>query len=483
MKPRYSDSNPMTKTSVLKSGALVFFGVSAVVFASRLPFLQAGYGNDPDAWRVVNAARHIAITRKYEASRLPGYPIEELSYSLIYKGGPLALNGLTALLSAFAAAFFALSLRELRCKDYALASLALAFTPVVFINSTNSMDYLWALSFMLASLYFAITGQALAAGISLGIAIGCRITSALLLPPLWVMLAAPGGRRGQSSSKRVLVFSAGALLIGGIAYLPVVLRYGFGFFTHYEHGYPSLFDVLGKATVAVWGLIGLVAIAASLASLVVRRGGSKSSIPSAPLRRYDLAWAIAIALYCIAYVRLPHQSGYLIPVVPFVLILLGRILQRRAFLLVCFSLLLSPLLASAHAWTESAEPPVRMAVQSQLFNHPVVLALPGPIFFDRLVRLAAIKYVETVVAAAKSLPHRSVIVAGWWLPQVQASIASENRSGVHYVYVLGPSRMQKYLARGYRLYYLRGADEYSLAVYGVDLVERGAVPLAVGRTG
>jgi hypothetical protein len=407
--------------------------------------------------------------------------VQELTCSLIYKGGPLALNGITAALSAFGAAFFALSLRALGCRDYILASLALAFTPVVFINSTNSMDYLWALAFILASLYFAVLGRPVIAGILLGAAIGCRITSGVLLLPLLVLLADPDGRRGQSNLRRFAAFSAGAFLVGGIAYAPVVLRYGFGFLTFYERGYPSLLDILGKATVAVWGLIGLLAIAASLVSLLFRASGGDSPIPSTLPRRCDLAWTMAIVLYGIVYLRLPYQSGYLIPVVPFVLLLLGRILRRRSFLFVCLALLLSPFLVSAHAWTESAEPPIRRVTQLDFRNHRILFALPGPIFFDRLVRLADMKYIADVVAAMKSLQDKSVIVAGWRLPQLDVSMASETRPTVDYADLLRPAQIREYLARGFRLYYLRGIDEYSLEVYGVDLAKYGAAPLVIGR--
>jgi hypothetical protein len=481
MHPGPLDSISAPGQSRLKNNVLVFFGVALLVFLSRAPFLQAGYGNDSDAWRIANAARHIGATGRYEASRLPGYPVQELACSVIHGGGPLALNGATALLSAFGAAFFALSLRALGCKDYVLASLALAFTPVVFINSTNSMDYVWALAFIFASLYYALRRLPLAAGVFLGLAIGCRMTSALMFPPFCVMLAGGGGPRSHNHLRRLLVFSAGAFLLGGVAYVPVILKYGLGFFTFYKGNYPSLPDVLGKATVAVWGLIGLLAIAGSLRSALLRRE-VESSIPGSWSRRCDLAWAMAIVIYGVAYLRLPYQSGYLIPAVPFVLLLLGRILRRRLFLFVCFALLLSPFLLSVHAWEQSTEPPGERMAQLDLLNHRIILALPGPIFFDRLVRLADMKYVAQVISAMKRLPPKSVIAAGWWLPELDASMVSGTPSKVDLVYLLRPSKAREYLARGFRLYYLRGIDKHNAETYRVDLVKLGAAPLAVGQT-
>ena len=64
---------------------LVIFGVSIVIFLSRLLFLENGYGSDADAWRVANVARYIATTEQYMASRLPGYPLQEIFYSFIWE--------------------------------------------------------------------------------------------------------------------------------------------------------------------------------------------------------------------------------------------------------------------------------------------------------------------------------------------------------------------------------------------------------------
>lgn len=52
--------------------------VLVVVLFSRLPFLDAGYGVNADAWRVARAAHEIATTGQYSVSRFPGYPIQEI---------------------------------------------------------------------------------------------------------------------------------------------------------------------------------------------------------------------------------------------------------------------------------------------------------------------------------------------------------------------------------------------------------------------
>src|SRR5580658_9230555 len=93
------------------------------VLLTRLPFLGAGYGVHADNWRIALAARHISETGVYEASRFPGYPIQEVVCSWFWKTGPVGLNLLDALFSTAAALFFALICLEYGVGDWWLAGL------------------------------------------------------------------------------------------------------------------------------------------------------------------------------------------------------------------------------------------------------------------------------------------------------------------------------------------------------------------------
>lgn len=209
---------------------LLLLGGAVFVFCSQLPFLGAGYGNDPDAWQMVNVARQIARTGEYTASRLPGYPLPELVYSALYslvgKESSFIFNGATALLSAAAFLSFSLILRRCRSEDYILGGLALAFTPAVFINSTNSMDYVWALTFILASTFFILSDKTLIGAIFLGFAIGSRLTSGVMILPL-VLLFIQQGK--EDNIRKVGGFFLVICFVGVLFFAPVFMRYGLGF--------------------------------------------------------------------------------------------------------------------------------------------------------------------------------------------------------------------------------------------------------------
>ncbi|NLD73623.1 MAG: hypothetical protein GX649_13020 [Chloroflexi bacterium] len=432
-----------------------------MTLASRLPFLGEGYGTDPDAWRVVGAARHIAETGEYAYSRAPGYPLQELTYALAWRltppaARPVVFNGLTALLSAAAAGALTAILLALRhdAMGAVLGGLALAATPVVYLNSVNAMDYVWALALFLGALCALLRGRPLGAGVLLGLAVTCRITSGALLAPLGV-LAWGGGPRGDRWG-RLAQLVGGTLAVAGIGYLPVVLRYGPGFFTFYEKGYPSLPAVWQRGGPDVWGVVGAVALAlAALLGvaevLLVRRA------PRRPGRQM-VAWALGALLVVGAYLRLPHEAGYLAPLVPLVLLLAHGALRRAVFAGLCVALIISPFADVPAPWVGEG-------------------GRGASILQDARARAAGQRYTEWVLAAGDGLAPPAVVVAGPELPRVQADPRCGAREDLQYVYSLDAAEYADYVSRGYRVYYVPGLSEYNAFHFGFDLAGAGAQPL------
>ena len=82
--------------------------------ASRAPFIDNGYGTKPDAWRIALSGYWLWDHHEFYPSRLPGYPVPELSYALVVKGGWVATNSLTIAVSLLGLWFFANIVRELK---------------------------------------------------------------------------------------------------------------------------------------------------------------------------------------------------------------------------------------------------------------------------------------------------------------------------------------------------------------------------------
>ncbi len=468
-----------TAKSRLRSEAWLFLAVAAVVFVTRIPFLDYGYGSDSDGWLVALAAKEIATSGHYVASRLPGYPVQELTYALIYNAGPLAFNTVTAILSALGVSFFVLLVKAMGGKGYILAGLALAFTPVVYINSANAMDYVWELAFMLGSLYFVLGGRPLIAGALMGLAIGSRISSGAMLVPLSLMLYQPGA--GRDNLKRFAQLWLGALLVGGVAFLPVILSYGSDFLTIYPFR-TSFAGVMGQATVGVWGEIGTAAIVAALAWTLWRRRSTRGEPSIPPVSRLMIAaWLLAIGIYALAYFRFPYEAGYLTPAVPFAMLLLGRFLARKLFHLVCIALLVSPFIFNLS---------LPLIVNDVMFSslrarfqvldeRAAVDFVYGPLIYDHLRRVYDLELVDRILTFGEGVTEETVVVTGNWYPKIVVPLGSEAQPMVRYFHLLDEAEAYAYVQRGVTIYLMPGLERSAAGPYGssmLDALDRAAAP-------
>ena len=391
-----------------------------ITLLSRLPFLNAGYGVEEDSWGYVVAAHNTVETGVFEPSRLPGHPVHELVLTFFYPASPFVFNGLSALMSVMAVFFFALICIELHIKHYFWAALAFAFTPVFYISSTYVIDYVWAIAFVLASLFFVLKQKMLPAGILLGLAIGTRITSGAMLMPfaiiLWNILPQ------EKKIKKIALLSALSILVGILTFIPIIRQFGFNFFQYYDQfPYPPITKLFYKATIGVFGLIGIIAI------IVLKFiAFSKKNIRTTFNSKNNLEKAILIAcisifiLYAVSYARLPQKSGYMMPLVPFGILFFALWLKEKQFFILCFALILSPFLMSINLTD-----PIRGASHSsfaikktisgqELFLDP----FSGPIFSDYSKRKLKIQYVDEVIEKAKEMDHKALIIAGWWYNEI-----------------------------------------------------------------
>jgi hypothetical protein len=445
----------------------LFAAVAGVVLASRLPFLSHGYGTDPDGWRVAEVARQMAAMHSYIASRRPGNPVQEIFCTLIRDGGPLALNGTTAVMSAVAAGFFALSLDRLGRPEAAIAGLALAFTPVIYVNSVNSMDYLWALGFLMASLYSLLARRVVLSGVLVGLAIGCRLTSLLFLGPFALYLLLEASDPLKARILRAVKLCAVALATGLACFTPVLQRFGLTALVH-ETNHPGVAEALKAATLDTWGLIGLLAMGAAAVSIAIDRVRRRP----APSLRQLAPWLAVIGVYLALFAALPNEAGYLIPTLPFVLLLLGQLLPYRRFLALSIALAASSFFFGIGREATPGGPVAsRLALPLAIHGHRLILdPLQGPVLAAESARREAEGYVARVIARGSALPGNSVIVAGYWWTQVSAKLYESPRDEEReYVERLKPAALKRYEARGFSIHYLARQDAYNLYQGGVDL--------------
>jgi hypothetical protein len=297
---------------------LAFLALAAVFVISRAPWLDLGYGTDPDAWRVAMTAEHLLSEHEYFPSRLPGYPLHEFLTAGLVRGGWVATNLSTVLVSLAGVYVFAALVRELKLPNKGVLTVAFAFAPLLWINSVMTMDYMFALTFVLAT-YLALLKKApIAAGLCLGLAVGFRLTSAWMLLP-FVLYLWRDKRLGELRS-----FIVPAVAVGLAAYTPVLMKYGFAFLNFYDQpvAIEELIKRLGKDGL---GIIGGLAV---LIGLVLSVGRLRKLPADIVANANVLLWCAAIAVLGLSYLRLPHEVAYLVPVFPFGFFIMSRYMSR-----------------------------------------------------------------------------------------------------------------------------------------------------------
>lgn len=455
-------------------GRAADLALGAAVFLARMPFLGDGWGADPDAWRVAWAGRLIRATGEYHAARAPGNPIPEFAAAALAPFGAGAYNALTALCSAAAAVLFGQLLRRLGVRAWWAGALALAFTPVVAIHSADAMDYVWALAFVLAALRLALEGRAAAAGLALGLAAGCRVTSLALLPALSVALGALAPARPGLRAHAALWLVA--LAATAAAFAPAMAQGGLSFLHGYETGYPPLRYVLKNATVDVWGIAGCAALAlAAFAAWRARGGAERPAMPRGVLAAAVLGIALELALF----LRLPHEAAYLIPAVPLALLLVAAAVPKRAFVAVAALLALSSFtLEVSESGKADGLGDDALALRFGAGGRPYVLhLLPGPLFADRARRASDLRYAERVRRAAIARPSPSVIVAYEWFPVLRVLADGTRDGAARYAYLLERAEADSLRAANVAVFDLPGAVEETRLVHGYDLRATGSRPM------
>lgn len=469
----------MDKTQqLLKNDAFRYFLFALFILATRLPFLSDGYGVDSDAWGVALAAKSIAETGQYEVSRFPGYPVQEIVLSFFADKGPLTFNLLTALMSTMGIVFFAMTLRKLRFRYVFLAATALAFVPTLFINSTNTIDYLWAFAFLMAGMHFIVTKKPITAGIMMGLAIGCRLTSGAMILPYAIMLL--GSDYSRRNILRMALFAGVALAAGAVCFLPVFLKYGISFFTYYNVPYPSIPKVLYKFTLETWGMLGFFGLLCGLAMLFApsRHKARQYLFPRRVNINYVLPWIIAIDLYIISFIVLPMESGYLIPLIPFVILLLGKYLFDKAFIFFALTLIFSPFVGgiSPVDRQDAAHKEVDRRYISVSGERLDFDPFTGPLIIYQQRREHAQEFMEKVMLMADTLKANSVIVSGRWSNQVNLLWKNTICCAVSFVPYISHDDLHLALDQGTRIYYLPEADYYNLLRAGFNLSDDGGMP-------
>ncbi len=320
--------------------------LALIFFISRIPFIALGFSTftsptDQDVLAVVNSAYLLRYEHIYAVSRFPGSPFYEIINSLLIGGGWMATNATTAIVSFLCVILFGKILNILEIKNKALLLVTFAFIPVIWINSTITMDYMWALMFILLACYLVFAEKYHLAGFSIGFAIGSRFTSLLMIIPIfyWIYIK----KTNFVNIKEIVITG---LFTSTAMFLPVIYKYNLKFLqgSGFLHTTPlrQSFDSMANSILLssiniVLELTGLIAFILIIISMLYCK-----KLPSISQYEHILnfCWIVS-ALYVIIYFIFPYKVAYLIPIVPWGLIILSQKLHKNHLTIICILLILN----------------------------------------------------------------------------------------------------------------------------------------------
>jgi len=315
---------------------------SLVVLAAMLyiPLAFLGYGSDSDSFNVVRTGQYFVETLDYIPSRLPGYFVHEVFvYFLNLAGGSLLSNLGSMAMALLLLVSFNRVCRILLVPHPNLLTLVLMIHPFVWVNAASTIDYLWALGFAFLGFERLLKKKYIAASMFLALAIGCRLSTALVIGLflLYVYL------QYQEQRRNLLLSGLAVALISFLLFIPPLdfLEWDISRWLVLSMGDPVLWTPLLRVGRFLYKNLMFWGVPAALWLLFVFvRGVIKPG--TIQVRKWDqLTWLCLVVILAseVLFLRVPIEMEYLLPLLPFVLILLGRGFARQPkYLLILLAL-------------------------------------------------------------------------------------------------------------------------------------------------
>lgn len=452
-----------------------FSRLSALFALSCIPLLVSGYGSDGDAWRIAYTADRLWNAGEYTPSRPPGYPLHELVMApLVAFGGSILTN--TATLAATLVLIAAWKrFTDAHALNSRILLATLPFAPGLWENAASTMDYNWSLLFLLLAFMLSLQRAPVAAASLLTLAVGFRPANIVALVPLAVpFLLSDDHLRGTAR------FVLSSVIFSCAVFIPVALSQGVSEYIETLVQQTRVFPSTTLERFAFFAYRSVYAvgpIAVGVAIVLLFKGRKKLWERLRHKRPLMLTSLVFVLCYVCFFLLFPLEREYLLPALPFLLILIDAVASRRELIVFCLSLVSFSL------------------VNPDVVRHEGVRGRPG-------FNLRVGSYIEELQARYQlaerrkqlsdlSVSGRCIIMAGssqsmWFENEAFALDCLKPLSGIvdptvhyrknpdaHVVDALDISQIREAFAGGYRVYCFAPAAEYLEWLLGVSLTELG----------
>ncbi|MDH7514783.1 MAG: glycosyltransferase family 87 protein [Bacteroidota bacterium] len=375
------------------------------------PLTFLGYGSDPDAWLVARAAHDIAKTHTYVASRSTGFPLFEILEAPLVSSGGWMLANLLPLVSGIAGLCALFRMARNGIMHAPRVTIAVfAFLPVIVKNASSTMDYMPGLALLLWAMATLGEKRRLLPAVFLGLAAGFRPTNALFLIPCLLAL-----RAEERPGREMFRFAAVTFVTSCVSFSPALLTIGIRGSYAVMH-----FDILTRTMIgaynaaALFGVQGWCAIACAI---LLAGMNPRLRVHPIPPRSFLVLHISVIVLWAILFALLPDEPEYLLPTVPSVMLLLDRILSKRAWVIVSLFLLSYHFFRIETAGGESGERTFTVAIR------------PGRTIADVQDRVFKLSVRDAAVEAHVERP--TVLMYGsLWIPTLHHTWSFDTMRGM-----------------------------------------------------
>lgn len=352
--------------------------VVALVAAVYLPFALLGYGTDIDNANVLRAGGDLLADGRYDISRRPGAFVHELGTGVLDRiGGSVAVNlasmvfGVLAVWSVYRLA------RSGRSRWPELTAALVAANPWFWIAATSLGDFVWAVGLAMAGALAASRDRRALAGVLFGLAIGCRLSSALIALS-WLGAERLGARSDRPSWRSTVITGGATAFASIVVFIPSWFDAGHSFdFLGHLPEYPGIVVNLGRWAVKNAAVIGLPAGIVLLAG-VTQWGRIGQRWSDSVVARFAILVVVTGELL---FLRFPWKPLHLLPVVVGAALVIGLSPAVRRGWLVA---LVAAQLLGGLVTTTIAEPDIPHHARS---GRPALRLTDGPLLNDVRCRL------------------------------------------------------------------------------------------------
>jgi hypothetical protein len=294
-----------------------------------LPLIFLGYGSDYDSYNVLWTGQYFVQHLDYVPSRVPGFLVfETLTFINNSLGGSLLTNLASMGMAILVLYIFMRLCKQYQIPHYRILTLIMMVHPYFWANATCTMDYFFAIGFLFLGILQVMRGKFFTAGVAMALGVGSRLTVSLIAVVilLWFFFSQPNNRLKILQTIFVGAFfglffylpSADfaewhmtflSASVGGQEYWTPYLRIGRFVYKNIYFWSPFVFAFLG------WGV----------ARLIAKRIPLKNPIHGG----LPVASVFIIFVMELFYLYIPTEPSYLLPTLPFWLILLGLAFENK----------------------------------------------------------------------------------------------------------------------------------------------------------